>query len=335
MKKKAILITGSNGFVAQNLCEKLQRDHHYKLIGLSRSSNKNQLLDHFIQYDLSSGTDTISDECSFEVDTIIHCAAQTGLSPYKKKFIESNLVGTQKAVEWAKKQGIKNFVFLSTPSIYLAAKNQYGISEDEIPEKFLTSYAETKYLAEEYLRSQQDHFKKIIILRPATVYGKGNQNVKNIIHNLLEKRKVPLFRKTAACMSMTSINNLIYSIALSLDSKLEGVYTFNIADQEPVYLANEFVKILVRKNYPYKLVKIPFKMVYILSLINYKIHQWCKIDREIMFNPYLACNFGVDRTLSIESAEKLLGFRPKYKFRNEFDDFVNWVLSENGRANEL
>lgn len=123
-----VLLTGSNGFVGKNIASKIGLETSWELTCLDRSM-------HDLKFPLKLDT---------KFDLIIHAAA----NPSSKECIEDpsrafsdNILGTFNVLEFARKTGVKKFVFLSSCEVYAergrdadevsrtAAHNMYGASK--------------------------------------------------------------------------------------------------------------------------------------------------------------------------------------------------------------
>ncbi len=338
MKKHKVLITGANGFIASHLVEKLQESNSFEVFLTSRSSLKRRNFPpkNFIQADISSKEDISKIlEGIEEIDTVVHLAGRTGLSNIKKKFQKINVDGTQNIVEIAQKLSCKNFIFISSPSVYLSSQNKKEIKEDDIPARFLTHYAESKFNAEQFLMLNNSlNFQKMIILRPGTVFGPGNLVLLNTIKNLIKKRTLLVLKKPEASTSVTGIQNMVYAILVSIKSNLKGNHVFNIANKEEVQMSGLFRRILERRKVPFKEVYLPFALLfYPLKVLSW-VKSFLRIDDESVLHPYIACNLGRDKTLSIAKASKELGYEPSFTLESEFEVFLEW-LDKRIDSNEL
>ena len=165
---KKILITGSSGFIGKNLVESLLSE--YKVIGLSK---KNSKLNH-ITKDISK----ITSKDFKNIFCVIHLAAITDpkvCENFPDKCITTNVLGTQKILEAARKNNCK--------VIYASTSHVYGIPE-KVPIKETAStlpnsiYAGSKLAGEILCESYHNQFNMdISIVRIFSVYGpKSNKH---------------------------------------------------------------------------------------------------------------------------------------------------------------
>lgn len=119
----------------------------------------------------------------------------------------------------AKAAGVKQFVYMSSMSIY--GKNT-GVITKETPIAPVTNYGKSKVQAEEQLSKLIDDSFTVSFLRPPVVYGKGCKGN----YQSLEKfaLKLPFFPCVKNERSMIYIDNLCEFVKLIIDKQLGGVF---------------------------------------------------------------------------------------------------------------
>ena len=165
-----ILITGVYGIVGSYLCEKLKQNH--EVIGIGRRKEYDKCNKYY--------SCDITDKAQIEnvlkenkdLDIIVHCAAlahNKGDDLSKDKFMKVNYEASKYLSDLSSKLlNLKNFVFISTISVYgeKIDKDVY-IEIDECNPK--SPYAVAKRMSEEYII--KNYKKNYSILRLAPVYS--------------------------------------------------------------------------------------------------------------------------------------------------------------------
>lgn len=119
----------------------------------------------------------------------------------------------------AKSEGVKQFIFLSTMSVYGIDK---GIINENIPLQPNTSYGKSKFEAEQLINKLNDEAFSVAILRPPMVYGK---NCKGNYQRLAELAcNTPIFPMVDNKRSMIYIDNLAGFVKVIIDKKSGGLY---------------------------------------------------------------------------------------------------------------
>ena len=171
MKKKKILITGSNGLLGQKLISLLLSHKHFELIATSIGANRCNISEGFV-FESMDVTDYQNIENIFQKykpDVVIHTAAMTNVdlcedkkSECRKLNVEavSNLLSAFKSLN-----NNGHFIHLSTDFIFDGTKGPY--SETDIPNP-LSFYAQSKLDAEILVQNSGISWS---IIRTVLVYG--------------------------------------------------------------------------------------------------------------------------------------------------------------------
>ncbi|MCZ8156428.1 MAG: NAD(P)-dependent oxidoreductase [Leptospira sp.] len=156
-----VLVTGASGFIGKALCSFLEQSN-YEVIKFTRK--------------IGEITDEDTWKSLEKTDFVIHLAALNFVPESWKQsseFLETNIVGTSRALEYAKRQQAK--------MIYVSAY-LYGIPK-ELPitesHPILPNnpYALSKYLSEEVCKFHANFFNQsVTILRLFNVYGPGQRS---------------------------------------------------------------------------------------------------------------------------------------------------------------
>ncbi len=121
--------------------------------------------------------------------------------------------------EKAKADGVRQFVFLSSMSVY--GKETGRITTDTVPCP-KSHYGKSKLLAEEKLAALADDDFTITVLRPPMVYGKGCKGNFNTLKSLA--LKLPFFPDVKNERSMIYIDNLSAFVKMVIDRCAGGVF---------------------------------------------------------------------------------------------------------------
>jgi UDP-glucose 4-epimerase len=142
-----ILLTGSNGYLGSSF--------------LNLYKNKFSLLNQKLEDINFDGT-----------DIVLHCAAlvHQKIQHLYEKYHEINVNYPLKIAKLAKKNGVKQFVFISTIAVYGEDKEKL---DENTPYEPITPYGKSKLEAEKELLKLNDDSFIVSIIRPPMIYGKN------------------------------------------------------------------------------------------------------------------------------------------------------------------
>ena len=107
-----------------------------------------------------------------------------------ESFYQANVLGTQHVLEACRTNKIRRLVYVSSPSIYAAPKDQIDIKEEDAPaENHLNNYIKSKLLSEKLFPAYPDV--PSIILRPRGLFGVGDTSILPRVLKLSQKIGIP------------------------------------------------------------------------------------------------------------------------------------------------
>ncbi len=202
---KRILITGKNSYIGSRFQEWLAKHpDKYKVDAISLRDES------WKEKDFS------------EYDVVYHVAGIAHRKETKENRELYYAVNRDLAYEVAKKSkqdGIKQFIFLSTMSVYGL---ESGVIDEYTPLKPKSNYGKSKLQAEELIKSLEDDSFKIAILRPPMVYGKGCKGNYPRLANLA--KITPIFPDVDNQRSMIYVDNLNEFVRLLIDKRASGLF---------------------------------------------------------------------------------------------------------------
>jgi len=173
MDPMKILITGANGFAARHLIRHLHTFNSVKVFAtdIHPECSLNQLIEQYIQCDLSDWIACETKLGHHRFDVIIHLAAYLEKSDSRavqQRYIAINVSATQSLLDLARKNKSR-FIFTSSALVYGNARSPFSESDPTEPIDF---YAQSKLQAEVAITTAQRRYSlAFVILRPTILYG--------------------------------------------------------------------------------------------------------------------------------------------------------------------
>lgn len=249
---KKVLITGNNSFIGKRFIQ-MFNDSEYLVDAISLRNDEWKLKD-FQDY-----------------DAIVHVAAIVHQNEKEVKYDVYDKVNHQLAIEVARKakeEGVKQFIFLSTMSVY--GLNVGHITSDTSLNP-ISLYARSKLAAEQSLQDMNSEEYKVAIIRPPMVYGDTNKGNYSILRKIA--LSTPIFPKIENERSAIYIDNLCEFLKVVIDTQMQGVFF----PQNAKYMSTSETVSLIAKAHS--------KKVYQSKLLALAIQP-------LMFSPTLKKAFG-------------------------------------------
>lgn len=248
-----------------------------------------------------------------QVDAIVHCAGLSSPFGRDEAFHEANVLGTQSVLDFARTQGVKRFVFISSPSIYFALGDQLDVSEDiPLPTPF-TPYAKSKIAAEKLVSAAIDLGP--IILRPRGIYGLGDNALLPRLLKAASTRALPRFRHGRARIDLTFIDDVVEAVltALNANQGIEGL-AFNISGGEVLYVSEIVEAACARAGIVPRWRKMPLAPALLAAHLVETLALMRPDPREPIVTRYGLGLFAFEQGLDISRARVALGWTPQVCF---------------------
>lgn len=318
---KNILVTGGAGFIGSHLVDRLLSEGRWKV---SVIDDLNDFYDPAIKLANASKHEKnsnyqlfkadIRDQASLRkifatngFDCIVHLAARAGVRPSLVQpllYAETNINGTMNLLEQAREQGIKQFVFGSSSSVYgLNAKVPFG--EDDPIRQPISPYAATK-AAGELICHTYTHLYGIrsVCLRFFTVYG-PRQRPDLAIHKfarlISEDKPIPVFGDGTTRRDYTFIDDIIAGVRGAIDYDKTDYEVINLGESRTVELRE------------------------LISLLEKELGRSAQIDRQPLQPGDVPQTFA-----DIAKARRLLGYNPQTQIEEGIHTFVRWFRENTG-----
>ena len=325
-----ILLTGATGGLGYRTLEQLITNVQIKrIVATGRIIKPTHFVEHSkVSYELGDlEDDNFVSKLVEQVDCIVHAAALS--SPWGKysEFEKANLFSIRNLINSAKKQNIKRFVYVSTPSLYFNGNDRFDVREsDELPKKFVNAYSKTKYEAEIELEISGIPY---IILRPRALIGRGDTIIMPRIIRAFQEGKLKIIGDGNNVVDLTSLANVADSIELSLFVGTEGInQTYNITNGKPVKLWATIDKVLSLLGHEMNKQKIAYPIVKMVSQLM-ELKAKLTNGREPALTTYGVGILAKSMTMDISKAKTLLGYTPKVSTDEAIIEFVNWYKRVN------
>jgi len=212
---KIVEISGSSGFVGQNLVNYLTKTYQIKTVSLRYIPNQ---------------------KIKIEGDAFIHLAGKA--HDLKKvstpqDYYDANYELVKQVVDAFVESNATIFILIS--SVKAVADEVEGALTESIVPNPATHYGKSKLMAEEYLLSKKyPDNKKVYILRPCMIHGEGNKGNLNLLFSIVQRGIPYPLGSYSNQRSLLSIENLCFVIKELIVSSEMPSAIYNVADDKPL-----------------------------------------------------------------------------------------------------
>ena len=209
---KRILITGINSYLGGRFRQYMEQFPDYATVSISMRDGSWR------------GEDFTGFDVVYHVAGLAH-SDNGRISPEKaQKYYEINTDLTKELAKKAKREGVKQFIFMSSAIVYgdsapIGRRRRIDRSTVCTP---ANCYGDSPLQAELGLRRLEDKNFRVVILRPPMIYGpgcKGNYPVLSLF-----AQRLPVFPYVDNERSMLFVDNLMAFVKLMIDNEESGTF---------------------------------------------------------------------------------------------------------------
>lgn len=312
------LITGGAGFLGINLVRYLHnRGHEITSLDIADFDypDMNDKIK-IIKGDIRNLDDV--DKAVNGNDIIIHTAAALPL--YRPEDIFStDIDGTKNLLNAAEKFGVKRFIHISSTAVYGIPDHHPLLEDDKLDG--VGPYGKAKILAEEECVKFRKKGMCVPILRPKSFIGPERLGVFDLLYDWAQDGKgFPMIGNGKNRYQLLDVEDLCDAIYLcaTMDEKIVND-TFNIGAKEFTTMREDYQAVLDYAGFGKKIVGLPEKPI----IITLKFLEALKLSP---LYKWVYETASTDSFVSIEKAEKVLGYKPKFSNKDALIRNYKWYI---------
>lgn len=232
--QKTILLTGTSGYIGSKLGRYLSIQSDNDLIYVDRRRG----------FDLSipGWSGRLPEK---KVDVVTHLAQSRRYREFPEgaeDMFQVNIASTFELLEWARKHGVKKFIFASSGTVYVPKSGKLKETSECKPS---TMYASSKLCAENLVQSYSSFF-EVLILRLFGTYGPGQKQmlIAETIERVKKGEEVTLASGAGIYLTPIFIDDCVKVLNSLLQTALPTpIAIINVAGAEIISLS-DIVKII-------------------------------------------------------------------------------------------
>lgn len=313
---KRVLITGGSGFLGINLTR------HFLELGHQVVTLDKEAFDYPERSRVDVHTGDIRDDAALKVamkgvDAVVHTAAALPLNS-KQEIYSVEIDGTKKVIAAAKAAGVKRFVHISSTAVYGVPDHHPLTEQDALIG--VGPYGIAKIEAERVAETARGDM-VVSILRPKSFIGPERLGVFALLYDwAYSGAKFPIPGKGTNLYQYLDVSDLCDAIVLCLEADDKTANdTFNIGAKEFGTFKDDFQSVLDLAGKGKSVVSIPaMPAIWLLRLLD-------KVGLSPLY-PWVYETAVKDSFVSIEKAESLLGFVPKFSNKQALARNYAWYV---------
>ncbi len=313
------LITGGAGFLGINLVRfLLERGQKVTTLDIAPfnypdAKDKITIIDGDIRNE-----ETVSKALE-GIDVVVHGAAALPLYS-REDIFSTNIGGTRIVLEQAKKHNIPRVIHISSTSVYGIPDHHPLVEADRL--HGVGPYGETKVEAERICEEFRAGGMCLSVLRPKSFIGPERLGVFAMLYEWAkDKKNFPTLGKGNNLYQYLDVEDLCQAIYLCATLPVEKVNdTFNIGAKEFGTPKTDFQAVLDRAGYGKRIISIPEKpAIFALRILE-------KLGLSPLYE-WIYETAGKESFVSIEKAEKALGWEPQYSNKQALIRNFEWYMA--------
>jgi len=251
-------------------------------------------------------------------DVVVHCAA--ALPSYTADAIMSTEVaGTRHVLQAALEHGIARVVHISSTAVY--GTKASGATETS-PIEVIGPYAEAKILAEKECEPFRARGMCVPILRPKTFVGPERLGIWSILYDWAHSGSgFPLIGQGNNKYQLLDVEDLCDAIHVAMTANANQVNdVFNVGAKQFGTMREDFQAVLDHAGQGGKVRAIPAgPIIFTLKLLE-------KLKLSPVYE-WVYETAAVDSFVSIEKAERVLGFHPRFSNKDALIKNYDWYVA--------
>jgi nucleoside-diphosphate-sugar epimerase len=278
--------------------------------------------------------DSLARACA-GMECVFHAAAFPGIGMDRELFRTVNQVGTELLLANCRRQGVRRFVYTSSPSVVFGGRDQCGVDESA-PYDFAwmrrsrAYYSETKACAEQAVLAANSDGLRTCALRPHLIWGPGDTH---LIPRLITRARSGRLRRVGNGTNLVDITyvenaadaQLLAADALAGETASAAGKAYFISQGQPVSCWQWIDEILTLANVPPVGKTISRDAARRVGAAFEAFWNLVGLNREPPMTRFLAAQLATSHWFDISAARRDLGYQPRISTAEGMTRLGKWL----------
>lgn len=315
---KTYLITGGAGFLGINITRYLLARGH-RVVSLDIAPFEYPERDQITEIKGDIRDRAAVDQAMQGVNIVIHTAAALPLYS-KEDIFSTDIDGTRNVIDSAHQHGVERFIHISSTAVYGVPDHHPLYETDQVIG--VGPYGHAKIEAEKVCFEYREKGMCVSVIRPKSFIGFERLGVFALLYDWAKDGKnFPIPGKGDNLYQYLDVEDLCDAIYLcaTVDKDLAN-NTFNVGAKEFGTFKGDFQAVLDHAGWSAKVVSIPVApALWILRILD-------RLNLSPLY-PWVYETAIKDSFVSIEKAENVLGWKPKYSNKDALIRNYDWYVA--------
>ena len=321
--QKSFLITGGAGFLGINLTRYLlAKGQGVTLFDIAPADYAD--IQGKVRAIKGDVRDAVAVQAAMQgIDVVVHTAAALPLYP-PAEILSTEVEGTRTVLDAALKNKIERVIHISSSAVYGIPDHHPLVETDRV--QGVGPYGDAKVRAEAIAGEYRTKGLCVPILRPKSFVGPERLGVFAMLYEWAHDGKnFPVLGKGNNPYQYLDVEDLCEAIWMCATLPCSQTNeTFNLGAKEFGTPQSDFQAVLDYAGHGKRIIPLPEKpAIFALSILE-------KLKLSPLY-PWIYATFGKESFLSIEKAQRVLGFQPKYSNKDALIRNYQWYLDNRSK----
>lgn len=255
------------------------------------------------------------------MDLVVHAAALSSPWGRGEDFWRVNVNVTAGLLGAARGAGCKQFIFISTPSVYSEPRDRLGLTEaSPVARKFANAYAASKYAAEQLVLGANRPGFATVAMRPRALVGPDDTVLLPRLARVTRRGKFPLFRQGQALIELTDVRDAAAAVlAAAARPEQTGGRVFNISGGAPLKVVEILALVFAAFDLHPKFLPLPYGPTACLLGLAELFCARLPGRPEPPATVYTLSSLAFSQTFDLSAARENLGWQPRFSPEEAID----------------
>jgi 2-alkyl-3-oxoalkanoate reductase len=325
------IVTGATGLLGRHIVRELRR-RSWSVTAIVRAGSNCQPLEHLnVDFEVCDlGRDRLDPRVLQGANVVFHAAAAVSEWAPWSHFVANTIRPVETVCDAMAAAGCRRLVHVSTVGVYGRPPHDMVVSEDFEPavNKSRNFYRRAKIESERIVwRRHAEKQLDVTVIRPAMVYGPGDQAMLSRIIGLLRQRKILFLGDPQVTLPLVHVHDVARATVLAAHSERSTGQAYNVVNPEKVTQEEFFNTIAALAGAPCVRRRLPYPVAYSAALAVESLARFCRFKQPPPFTRYRVFLFGYQRRYSIEKIRSSIGWEPRISFRPGIHAAARWHMA--------